>query len=476
MQLSVDEYKLDGLAEINVIVGKNGCGKSSLLKEFEGRLNLNNPGIKRYVTPERGGVLSYEAGIEQNMTGDVNWLTHTRRKNQFRQFREQTMVQFRRLELAIHREAEDRSEPGDFSSYLTLLNTLLDNVEMRRGDPVFSVVSRATDTVISPENLSSGESELIALGIEALLFAKEAEPGKENLFFLDEPDVHLHPDLQARLVKFLISLVQEQPFTIVMATHSTAILGALSHFDGAKVAFMKVGDQHLNFRGLSESLDRVLPVFGAHPLSNVFNERPILIVEGEDDERVWQQAVRSSEGRIAIYPVSCDSVSNMSDYEQEVQQIVSSVYDAPRAYSLRDRDDGPEMIDDLPPVTRMRLSCRTIENLILSDDVLASTGITWDEARSKMDGWIERNPDHVRFDDMVAFRDGGYERKTATLKQIRLILVDAILGSTKSWEVLVGKVIAAVSRPADNVTPPEHSLPAYLGEKATRLLLAPAAN
>jgi hypothetical protein len=257
----------------------------------------------------------------------------------------------------------------------------------------------------------------------------------------------------------------------LIATHSTAILGSLSGFEGATVAFMRSGDRQLSFRPITESLDRILPVFGAHPLSNVFNERPILIVEGEDDERVWQQAVRSSRGRIAIYPVSCSGVGGMHRYEEEVRQVVGSIYDAPQAFSLRDRDDGPEEINDLPPVSRMRLSCRAIENLILCDDVLAAFGLDWGSAKEKMDRWIDSQPEHVRFDDMVAFQASGYPRKSADLKQIRLVLVDAILGSNKSWEVLVGQAIASAERPDAGATPATNSLQAYLGAKTCGLLL-----
>jgi hypothetical protein len=35
----------------------------------------------------------------------------------------------------------------------------------------------------------------MSLAIEVLAFANECEPGKENVLFLDEPDVRLHPDL-----------------------------------------------------------------------------------------------------------------------------------------------------------------------------------------------------------------------------------------------------------------------------------------
>ncbi len=47
---------------------------------------------------------------------------------------------------------------------------------------------------------------MISLGIECLVFEKESASAKENILFLDEPDVHLHPDLQVRLCHFIRDL------------------------------------------------------------------------------------------------------------------------------------------------------------------------------------------------------------------------------------------------------------------------------
>ncbi len=116
-------------------MGKNGCGKSTLLKAVENELTTD--GRKRYITPERGGVLIYQPNVEQNLTSDVNWLGASRRANQFNQFREQSVVQFRRLELNVYRGAEARGEVADFGVNVQRLNGLLDNIELRNVDSTF---------------------------------------------------------------------------------------------------------------------------------------------------------------------------------------------------------------------------------------------------------------------------------------------------------------------------------------------------
>jgi predicted ATPase len=67
MDVEVNGRKLKNLTKINVLLGKNGTGKSVLLRHFEQhKKNLPDFGTARYITPERGGELVYEGGVETN--------------------------------------------------------------------------------------------------------------------------------------------------------------------------------------------------------------------------------------------------------------------------------------------------------------------------------------------------------------------------------------------------------------------------
>jgi hypothetical protein len=231
---------------------------------------------------------------------------------------------------------------------------------------------------------------------------------------------------------------------------------------------MRRGDKALSFRPVTEVDRQILPIFGAHPLSNVFNKAPILLIEGEDDERVWQQAVRSASGRIRLFPCVVDGVDHFSEFESEVNDIIEAVYDDATAYSLRDRDTHPEAINDVGHVQRMRLACRAAENLLLSDEVLALAGFDWTEMQTRVRGWAAANPGHQYHEVMQAFLDSGLERKSFDLKRIRNILIGLV--SNKPWEVLVGQAIAAFS--AATVVPKQSGgLVDFLGESVCRRIL-----
>jgi len=472
--VSLNSYNLRGLARKNILLGKNGCGKSRLLKVSEqalrGRAEI---GALRYLSPERGGFLQYEATIEQNLTANVTWLADSRRQNQAGQFRQQSAVQFRRLELLTLREIEQtpalRTDPAvTFDRTVARINTLLDRVYISRGDPAFQINDRATNAPVQPRDISSGESELISLGIECLVFEKECQPGKFNLLLIDEPDVHLHPDLQARFARFIEELVASGNLSILIATHSTSLLGAMSEDDQTHLAFMRFGETDIAFTPITDVHRRVLPVFGAHPLSNIFNQAPVLLVEGEDDERIWQQAVRSSRGRIKIYPCAVDGITELKPFEQEVAKILLAVYDGAIGFSLRDRDLDPAEIADVGPVKRMRLQCRAAENLLLSEEVLAQLNVSWAQLQARIAAWLDNNPAHPHHGAMKSFADSGYDRLSGDLKEIRNDLV-GLMGSNKPWEVIVGQALASLTE-APAVLP-EASLISYLGLVACHHLL-----
>ena len=472
---NINNYSLRNLNKINIVLGKNGCGKSLFLRSMEAGLSSlkDRYGKIKYITPERGGGIQYEAGIEQNMTNNPQWMIDVRRKNQTNNFRQQSVTQYRILETLVLREIEKTRRADTeytFDTVVKKINALLDNIQIKREGVAFEIYGKDGKEKMKADIISSGESELISLAIECLVFDKECISGKENILFLDEPDVHLHPDLQYRLMSLLRDLVESNNFKVVIATHSTAILGSLESYKHASIVFMGMNQKDLELNEISSAYRKILPIFGAHPLSNLFNEAPVVLLEGEDDERIWQQVVRTSSGTCKLYPCSCDGIANIDVFEREVSNIINAVYDDAKAYSIRDRDAGTEAIDDAPPVVRMKLSCRNAENLLLTDEVLGSLSITWDNLRNRIDEWLKNNSSHVHYKVMRSFKDNDYNRKDINIKDIRNDFM-GIIGSSKPWEVAVGQVIGQLKWGDSTDFSTEGSIYNFLGEKLVKSII-----
>ena len=95
-------------ARFSILLGKNGSGKSSLLRQLDKDKTFNT----KYISPERGGSLKYDPGVENNMLQKEDYLPNDRRQNRTERFRQQSAAQFRNLEMLVLREIEKTQEKG----------------------------------------------------------------------------------------------------------------------------------------------------------------------------------------------------------------------------------------------------------------------------------------------------------------------------------------------------------------------------
>lgn len=466
-----DKFSLDRIVEksrFTILLGKNGAGKSTRMRELDSSPALNT----KYISPERGGTLKYDPNVDNNIATSQGWLENTRRQNRFEQFRQQSAAQFRSPEVLVLREIEgDADKRNDhaytFDRILGQINGLLPAISLVRSDRGFSIQSKDGEP-IPEENLSSGESELIALAIEVLVFSRSDISNK--ILLLDEPDVHLHPDLQQRFIVFVELIAVEQSVKVVISTHSTAIISAFS--EGSDLAIVPISHKSQTlFSAFNRSrvCNEILPIFGAHPLSSIFHRSPVVLVEGEDDKRVLEQAIRSSNGRFQFSPCVVGTVSELNVWEAWMNHFLPVLYDEPKGYSLRDLDTSSQCdIEDLGVVCRIRINCYSIENLLLTEECFADHSFSEESFLNEIVKWKEQFPGHKYVSEMAVLIDQFPHRRKLKVKSLRNILV-AILGTNKQWEVVVGQSIA---RHVGNYKNSEHSINHYFGSKAINRLFS----
>ena len=215
-ELAGDTARLRNLNNINVIMGRNGAGKSRFLRDIEQAISRDSQKFyARYVSPERAGSFKRNGSVLTNMSDNPAWLRQVRSVNQASDFKAASAMLFREAEtlylrrLANTLEIRMDSARNFETDRLSKVNQLLSNISLTMGNTDFEFRSLADNRVISPDAISSGESEAVALASEILYFFDTIDPAKFNVLLLDEPDVHLHPDLQARLGKLIIAMLDE---------------------------------------------------------------------------------------------------------------------------------------------------------------------------------------------------------------------------------------------------------------------------
>jgi hypothetical protein len=314
--------------------------------------------------------------------------------------------------------------------------------------------------------------EIITLASEALWFFDYAKRDRDRLhmMLMDEPDLHLHPDLQARFARFMISELEKlrrppdasKRVRVVMATHSTSLICAVADSQLASIGTKYYGENTVNQRKIDIGFRRTAHFFG-HPLSKLINDDQLLIVEGEDDERVWAQAARTARGHIKLYPCLARSVDQQIELERYCQEMLPAIYDAAVAFSLRDGDGKTGPMDPLGVVKRFRLHCYAIENLLLTDECLKAFKSSWKDFCHRAEAWIAQQPARKVVETFSAIITSSDRGRHVTLKNVRTLICH-ILGSKKPWEVHVGQAVGSLFlNSGQSATTGTHSLSDFIG-------------
>ena len=106
---------------------------------------------------------------------------------------------------------------------------------VRKTPPEAIVVSKGQEHGL--DRLSSGEKNLVQLFLRI-----GAHCTRNSIILIDEPEIHLHPNWQKRLMKQLREFAQEHPgITIILATHSIEMLRAFG-FEHKEKGLRKGGE------------------------------------------------------------------------------------------------------------------------------------------------------------------------------------------------------------------------------------------
>jgi predicted ATPase len=431
------EWALTGLRDITVVLGRNGVGKSLLLRAIKDQ----EPVSRHYIPPERAGNISFNIETARRQMDPVQ--RNTRSQNFASDFRQEAVS--RLFTLVIRRGLADQDTPPPIRAEIErLMSRLVPDFGFRIGDDGQLKLHRTGGNAVDQvEHLSSGEAQLLSVGLDMLTMAAlwKMENRENRLLLVDEPDLHLHPELQQLLADFLVMLVEAYAVQIIVATHSTTLLAALGRASrNIGVVFMAPSRATLQAVSFDKELADLATCLGGHALMGPLFSFPLLLVEGDDDYRVWSQAVRGMAGpSVAVIPCNGDQIQR---YGQKLEAILAALIERttrPSAYLLRDRDNKGDNTDGRH-VARLRLACREVENLYLADEVLSAMGLTWPEACSKIERFAD--PDAARKLELASLVQ--CDRGTVRLKPLITIL-NQILDPDADWRSRIGQVLGKVA-------------------------------
>lgn len=198
-----------------------------------------------------------------------------------------------------------------FSSDLSfVLFNNIKNIELHsasdvRLNPQVKFIAKMGSSDVSKDISLYGSGTLQIIEILLNLYQPGEQPTDFNLILLDEPDSHIHRDIQKRLLDVLTRFSQKNQ--IILSSHNESLIRSAAysqvfHLDGKPTGFVKSIDKKAvarlgaHFKGIFPSqLNPVIRSVGninGLDFANAMEADTLIFVEGEDDARSFYQLLQ----------------------------------------------------------------------------------------------------------------------------------------------------------------------------------------
>jgi len=448
-------WNLKALTDITVIFGRNGSGKSQLLRA----LLKNNKRSFHYASPERAGEISLDVNImQQEMNPDNR--ADRRQNNSSPTYRQESVS---RIGALLNRLGYSAGSEEKHSIKFTDIEMLL---QMLLPDFRFKIVKEAPhfemlridngERITTVNSLSSGESEILSLSLDLLTVCAfwEIDGIEQRVLLIDEPDMHLHPDLQQQLAHFLVEIAEKYHIQILGATHITTLLSSLGFYGGLKASVIYLSNSANEQKAIpfDDILKELSTCLGGHALMGPLFGLPLLLVEGDEDYQICNAFPRYNIVHISVIP--CYGNAEVLRYQKVLERIFSSLREdrtSPVGYALLDGDTQlPQVVQS--NIKFIKLRCRESENLYLTDEVLKVLDTNWEDAKKTI---ILKSKAYGQKQALLE-KCESWNRENVDLKNI-INEVSSILDPKKLlWSRRVGACIGTKK--------PEGQLASFLGD------------
>jgi predicted ATPase len=432
-QRSIQLAACESVPRMMVITGPNGAGKSTLLNALRPAGGWQNV---LYVGPHRSmrrqqvqqrHLLASEISVRQllmsqNTPGyegirlldgtrdpwsyddSANYLKHA--LCQIELERQQAIAQrYDRDGKIEHGTLPDPWEPLRELTHNLLPHLRFAKIDATNRSVVLCLWSvHGSSALVDLDDLSSGEKSIVQMfyplverQIRAILAdivnTAAIETPSDIAVLIDEPELHLHPNLQLKVLDYLRVLSSVEGVQVIVATHSPTMVEYASFEELYLLRPVELierdANQLVRIASDDEKLALLRDVFGN--TSNITAMQPIVVVEGSSDtyrgkvvpDRKLYRALHP--GFDAVTVVAGGGKAESRSLVRALNSLLPELSSQLRAYALLDRDLEAGSHD---PSTKL-LPVSMIENLLLDPDSI------WEAIQSVIDRTELRSVDDV---------------------------------------------------------------------------------
>lgn len=159
--------------------------------------------------------------------------------------------------------------------------------DMYATNGIIRFISEKSDKMVEPSELSAGEK-----GIIHFIFSMHGYEINNGVMIIDEPELHLHPQLQKKYLDILNQVSDDEGIQFILATHSPVFVTPETiegvHRFHIEKNFTKVTTSDIisSVSGMDDKdLVRILNYTNN---AKIFFSRTVLMMEGESDEYFYQ--------------------------------------------------------------------------------------------------------------------------------------------------------------------------------------------
>ena len=213
-----------GLNRTTVLIGRNGTGKTQFLAAFaramsgerkaDGAFEPRRPSFSRVIAVSFSAFDSFTRPLPNSTKFGYIYCGIRAERRGPSSPRDTPLLNHRQIRVRLERSLGQVAEQDRLPKWSEILSILLE-----RKVPIMSPAFSGTEAMDIYRHLSSGQRMLMAAftGIVAHI-------RPESIVLFDEPELHLHPDIFAALMRALTLLLKEFDSYAILATHAPLLL------------------------------------------------------------------------------------------------------------------------------------------------------------------------------------------------------------------------------------------------------------
>ncbi len=198
--------------DVNIIVGINGSGKTTMLFELEKALSKK---------PETKGSFIYIPSVDNLATRD-NRKKGTALSQDLDSYiydmKTGPSLMYYRMSMLDATTAQESKVKRRIREFCGVVNDLFKDTEKNIEIEGNKFIIKKNDTLLSPNDLSSGEKQMLLILLRVFLLDE-----RDSVVLIDEPENSLDISWQYKLIDLLVRLNPNAQFFIT--THSPSIFG-----------------------------------------------------------------------------------------------------------------------------------------------------------------------------------------------------------------------------------------------------------